>query len=581
MIVSFRKKLKGPFAVVLVVFIAFIIGMWGIENYLIKSDRKQDIQRGEISVSKAEVDQLYQSYYRVIQPEQRADPEFLIKLKSDITEAIAQKKAYEIYFSKKGYEVSPYVVLATLSNRLGFDTNKGLNQIQQWLKDKKMESRNSIQETHQQIISQMVFTSIHSSTPNDLVNKQLIQLQNHHIRSFFIKQINANQSKYSPTDIEIKDYYQSHADSFVTPESIDINYIHIAAPTPNKPDIKTLETYYNDNKHVFRTPSAQKQYQAIVSKTNASNVASKEDIQKLKQEFISFDNANTFEKFIKDSKIAIIFQENIKPIINEKDISEKGSLSTQNHGTNQLILVKNDELIYTTPSFKQIQPRILQHYLEEKSKKQSITLHEKINELSFTHPDSLQPIKSHNQAKIHSQKNLVKDGKFPGALNNEKVKKELFSDDVYLKSFNSPAILLSDNSIFVFRIEKKHPSTQLSINKSRKEIMSKLIQLDNEKQANLLLSQLRSAQTQKGFNHFSASFDKPIPKFKPIWSKIWQMRVGESNIFHNNGSFYIVKVDSISPSKKLDKTSLDNIDISNFSLALYQQSILSDYLKSN
>jgi len=578
MIVSFRKKLKGPLAVALVIFIAFIIGMWGLENYLIKSNKNIDIKVGKISVSQSEADQLYQSYYRAIQPDQRNNPIFLNNLKTEIIQSIAQKKAYKQYFHKIGYELSPFIVLASISSKLGLDTSQGLNEVQQWLQKNSEQSRSSIQETQQQILQNMIFSSIEESTPDKIVNEQLMNLQNNHLRNLLIKRIT---STHRPSEKEIQAYYEMYKNVYQSEESFDIEYLHIPAVKPASPSESQLESYYNNNKHLFKKPHKQKVYEAIISKENVKNSTSDTDMEKVRKEFINFDNANIFETFIKESPVDITFREYYEQFDSNKTSENSNKTSTKKQGKNKLVIKKNTEIIYFTPELSKIKTQLLKQYLNQTSKQQSIDLYNKIDEISFTQPDSLKDIEEYTQVKISSAKDITKHLNTPKFFNNPLIQKELYSDDVYTKVFNSRAILLDDNSIVVFRIKQKHAPKQLSIQHVRKKIINQLIDQKKQQEAENLLAQLNASKPIQGVQTYSSSYDKPKSNLKPIWSKIWQMRVGEAQIFTLDNSIYLIQVSSISPALNKSKTTSDNSAIKNLSLTLYQQSILSDYLKSN
>jgi peptidyl-prolyl cis-trans isomerase D len=579
MIIAFRKKLKGPLATVLAMFVAFIIGMWGFENYLTKTQSQQVVEVGKITLEQNEINKLYQSYIRVLKPEQLNDTEYLLHLKKTIIQTMAERKAYKNYFDIEGYQLSPYLVLAVLSNQLGFDTSKGLNEVQAWIKTSRNESRSNIAQTKEQLVSQMVFSSLYLSTPNDLLNQQLMHFRNNHKRYIQFKKISPLTSNYNPSASSIKSYYDLHTKQFMSPEAINLKYIHIPTPHIPSPTEKEITAYYEKNEHVFRQPSTELQHQVVIKYTlNGVKTTSKADLDKVRKEFINFDNANTFESFIKGRAVSITFHDETIALNKSSKIKNKDEIETSTRKKDQLKITKTAEVTYSTPKLSSIKPKVIEHFIKDKTNQAAIVLNEKINDLSFTSPDSLASIKDYTKQPILTKNSIQKGMPLLGLFNQSAITKEIFSNDVYNNKFNSQSILLADQSIIVLRVDHKSKSHPMPLTKVQNKIKHILINQELKKQANIILHSFNNADKPSRVKR-TLSYQKPTNDLKPVWSQLWEMRIGEIKVLSDNGTYYIVKVDGMSLINSKTDNKANNTDVSELSLSLYQQSILSDYIK--
>ncbi|MES2205007.1 MAG: SurA N-terminal domain-containing protein [Pseudomonadota bacterium] len=264
------------------------------------------------------------------------------------------------------------------------------------------------------------------STPLELANIVSLLKQK---RTIVYGVIKANTKGLpSVTTAEAEDYYQDHQQDYLTPERVKIAYIKLSLSDVIKslhPTEKDLITYYAQNSAHYDVPE---RWQVNMITQHSPTSATQAE---LAQQQTVWLEANNLSAEVKNA----LLQTAIKATTPAFKTSENTYIVYQ--------LLKHQSA--ENKQYYQVKNKVQTAYLEEQANKKWAQMLEEMANLSYEHPDSLDPLAEKFNQKIELSNFFSHDydGK-TGIESNAEVITAAFSDDVLSGGNNSDVIKLDN-----------------------------------------------------------------------------------------------------------------------------------------
>ena len=134
--------------------------------------------------------------------------------------------------------------------------------------------------------------------------------------------------------------------------------------------------------------------------------------------------------------------------------------------------------------FDKVKEKVVTAFIHQKAEEQFANAREKLANLTYEHPDSLQPAAQELGLPIKTSESFIKDKPGKGIAASNKLREVAFSNDVLNLQNNSDVIQISPDVAVVIRVKLHTPPRLLTLDKVQKQIIAKLqaVEMNNKLQ---------------------------------------------------------------------------------------------------
>lgn len=306
-----------------------------------------------------------------------------------------------------------------------------------------------------------------------------------------------------PAD-QIKQYYTAHKNEFMTPEQVSIEYIELSLKHLSDtitPTESMLKSFYNENVNAYTQPA---QWKVI-----AIELPGPTDETALKQAEAARDallNGTEPSKIPQAKMLNLNAQEwvtlNQLPAPLQNVILSE--LNKPNQVTNPIktntgfVLVKAVDIKQPSiQTFEEAKDKVREAYIKQHAEEKFMELREQLADLTYEHPDSLQPAAKVLNLPIQQSEVFTKDKGGKDISQHKKVRNIAFSNDVVNLQNNSDIIQIASDTAVVIHVKTHKPAALLPLNEVSKQIEDKLKTKEMEIRTEKFVTQLVD-QLQKG-----------------------------------------------------------------------------------
>lgn len=484
MLLEIREKVQGVFASIILVLICVLFGLWGIQNYLGGGKEAPVVSVGDRDFFQRDVMQAYQQFAQnfagmkfdedVLKKQalqKLIRDEVLLQYAQDQELVVTDETAKDFiqsleYFQKDGkFDKTQY---QTLLSSQGMSSYEFISRVKKAL----------VMEQLQRAIVDSGFV-----TKAEVENFFKIQNQTRDVEYLTVA---LKSSSDIPSDDEIAAYYQQHQDAYQTEEKLSVEYVELALDDlANDIDVsdEQLKTYYEEQKSQYTTPE-RRRISHILFAFDKENPNEQETLQralKAKQELATKDFAALAAE-VSDDKLTAknggdlgLFNVGVM----EKDFEDAasklalGEVSEPVKSAFGYHLIKVTELIPgDVKSFDTVKSELVKAYKKAQAESRFSELGEKLSEVSYENPDSLDAAAKLLNVEI-KQSSMFSRNAGEGIAADEKVRLAAFSEDV-LKGRNSEPIELGNEKLVVLRMHTHEPAALKALEVVKNEIIATL-----------------------------------------------------------------------------------------------------------
>lgn len=398
------------------------------------------------------------------------------QLKSMLLENMVRELALMQASEKRGFRVSTQQINQLIQNINVFQEDgkfsyDRLNQLLQQL-------RLSQYEFHHQIQEMMMVAQIEEglrdsafSLTSDLGNHLKYLNQKRHIKYAELdrKQF---ESEVAITEDELKQYYETHPQSFMTDEMVQIEYIEL--PLTNlmaKIEVSSsdLSEYYDTHKNLFETPEKVKVAHILISTQEKGSLEkAKTEIDAIQNRLKQGESFESLARELSDDPVSAkeggsldwVAKGEVVPQFEEAafNLKKPGDVSDviqTGFGYHLIKLIAHQDA--QLKSLDAVKDEITTEIKRQKAEEQQINLADEMVALAYEHHDSLQPIADKIEQPIQTSEQFTRKGG-KGILADPAILAAVFSDDVLEVKQNSDLIKIEPDTYVVLRLKSYQPS---------------------------------------------------------------------------------------------------------------------------
>ena len=515
MLQSIRDKMQGLIAGTIAAIIALTFVLWGVQNYLLTGNEAQVIAKvngKKITKTHENIayEQLKRNQMMMLGQSFSIDQKTQAQHRKRVRQHLIQKEVLAQAIEKMGLNIGQAQLWAIVRgfpmfqvnghfsvDRFRLITEKVYHSQKHFLDDIK----HSIQQT--QLEEGIVGSSFALS--NEVAKIKNIFKQ----RRDFGYVVVAPERFAINLQIDsaaIQKYYEQHKSDFTVSEKISLQYIEVSAKELDKQTKVTeeqLKQYYQAHIHLFSIP---KKWQIERAVLPLAPTADSKKIDAAKKKLLQF---KAKDDWIKDkvagvqiSKVWLTKNEAGTELASQLDKLSVGKITepfrTRDGYNVGKVLAVQSEVV--TP-YKNVVAKVKQAYERQQAAQLFAEINDKLIDLAYTNPDSLEPAAKEFGLKIQATALVAREGAKIGVLANNKFVKAAFSEAVLKHGYNSNPLEIEPGKLVVLRIKDHMPETVQPLNQVRSAIIEKLKAQEMQKKASdfsqELLAQLHQGKAAK------------------------------------------------------------------------------------
>lgn len=431
-----------------------------------------------------------------------------------------------------------------------------------------------------EMLTRQIYTAINSTdfaTSREVEQLQKLQAQTRDIEYLVAPLSNFKDEKLA-ADEAIQTYYDNHKAEYMTPEMVSLSYIELDA---KKLDIKVepsedeLKKFYEERKSQYELAEERRTSHILITVDEGADEAAISAAKKKAEEIkAKLDKGAKFEELAKQ------YSQDPGSKNSGGDIGFFGKGSLDPNYEKTMYALKKDEIsdpvlskfgfhiikvtdihAAKSKSLEEVKGDILAELKADAANKKFFELSDKLTNLAYEVPDSLQDAAGAIDAKIVDTPMFAR---FTGTgiAANPKVSAAAFSDDVLNKGYNSEPIELGPNHVVVIRVKDHKQKQQKPLDTVKDQIKSKVIndaaRKKVEQVAKDILEKMRSAASAE------AAKGEAAKEFKAVWKKQDKLTRGDSKVDRSI-------VSKVFKTKKPEagKPSYDMVQLANGDVAIF------------
>lgn len=505
MLTTIREKAQGAFAWVILIAICIPFALWGIQNYTDSSSESPVASVGGKDFYQRDVTNAYEQYaqnFRGMNIDEKI-------LKQQALDKLIKDEVLLQYVQSEG-------LTATDSSTRDFIKNLPYFQTDGKFDDK----------LYRTILSgqKMVPASYEGKIKNNLM---MVQFQrtvtdssfttNQAVESFFKIQNQQRDVEYitipvaklsvQPSEQEIADYYQKHQDSYKVPEQTSVEYVELTledlAKNVSVTDDK-LHAYYEEQKDQYTSKQEERKIShilfAINAKTDDKTALEKatKALEALKtKDFATVAAELSDDKMTakKGGELGVFTTGSLDKSFDKSFVDATKSLKqdevskpVRSSFGYHLIKINQFSAAQIKP-FESVKAELTKNYQKAQTENAFYEAGEKLAQLSYENPDSLQAVASNLKLEIKKTGLFSKD-KGDGIAAEQKLRDVAFSEEVQQGNNSTPVEMGSDRLVVLRQLERK-PAAVRDLNTVKQDVITALI---NEKANQLTLEMVATAK---------------------------------------------------------------------------------------
>ena len=483
MLTKIREKSQGALAWVILILICVPFALWGINNYLDTGKEAPVASVGDKDFYQRDVNKAYEQYSQNLQglgvDEQTLKAQALQKLIKDevllqyvhaeklvVTDDEARDFIKSLpYFQVEG-KFSDKQYKALLSSQR-ISSGEFVNRIKNAL-----------------TMEQFQHSIVDSSFATQYDVESFFKIQNQQ-RDVDYVAVPVQPLTEKPAAEDILAYYQQHQDLYQTPEQVSVEYVELSLSDLAKKVVvsdEKLKAYYQEQKELYTTPERRKiSHILFIVNDKITEKEALEKAQKAKQELANKDFA-VLAAEVSDDKLTAkkggdlgLFNVGVMEKAFEDTASalKLGEVSNPVRSAFGYHLIKVTELVPgNIKPFDSVKNEVTQAYQKAQAENAFYEAGEKLTELSFEHPDSLQTVADALGVTVKKSALFTKD-KGDGIAADEKIRNAAFSEEV-LQGNNSAPVELGTERLAVVRLLEHKAAAKRDLNDVKQDVAAVL-----------------------------------------------------------------------------------------------------------
>ncbi len=540
MLQSIRDKAQGWFAWAIVILISVPFALWGIQEYLGVGAEPVMASVNDQDIKEREFENTYQRFRASLRQQlgdaYRADLFDESQLRDDVLQSMVRDKLISQTANRMGLRISDLQVRGAIAGISAFQTNGQFDAAayERVLRQQNYSAQEFQEQIRQALLIEQVTAAVTSSelvTQSELNEIKRLQDQQREISYLLLSSADFVESGVASAD-EIDVYYAANQNQFMLPERVRIDYLELKMAQLSEKVTATeeeLRRFFEDRQAEYITQEQRRASHILITidgdgeeaETAARNraldalkrIQKGEDFAALAKE-LSQDPGSAEQGgdlgFVEPGMMDISFDKALFQLAKD-EVSEPVRTDFGFH------LIKITELREgSKKSFDDVKGALQSAYSSNQAEGQFYKYSERLVDLVFEHPDSLDPAaESLGLSVITSDWISRADAdKIPGA---DRAISMAFNEDVLVEGNNSELLEITPDHVMVLRVNAHEEAAVRPLDQVRENIASILKGQKSaalaEEQGRSLLSRLRQGES---FDQLEKEFSLKIEETRMV-----------------------------------------------------------------
>ena len=541
MLEKLNEYIKGWLAGVVLIVVSASFVLWGVEYYVSSRGQGADVVAtvNKEKITKAQVSVVYQQLQqRVAAGGTAITPMVEKQLKAAALENLIGRKLLLQAAQHNGFRLNTQQVNSFIAQMPEFSEDGRFSQARllQLLAQNGLTLAQFSQQVRDDLLLSQVTSGLQASAfvlPKELANSYRMMYEK---RDFSYVIVSAHQFLHAVniSDKMLNNYYASHPNKFKSAEMVQISYIQLSAEKIKQTmavSDQAVQQYYQSHIDNYKTPQQWRVARVFIplsKNVSAQQIATAKQqmtqwLMQINQGKLSFATLMKQQQGFTETLAADEISEQMFKILTSLKLNELSQpfLTAEGYNVVRLVAVQSGK----TRSLSAVRQRIRKLLLQQKVQTVLDQQNEQLSNLTYTHPDSLQPAADALKLPIRTSAYFSREGSQKGMGANKSVITAAFSEDVLKQGMNSEPIILSDGRMIVLRVAHSKPSQMQPFSAVRQKIHQQLTTKMTQVKAALLADQVQR-NLLKGMS-MTAAVDHNIDL---VWSHKQAVLRGDKNM---------------------------------------------------
>lgn len=492
MLTKIREKAQGAFAWGILILIGVPFALWGINNYLDVNKESPVASVGDRDFYQRDVNGAYEQYRQGVK---NLDVDESV-LKAQALDKLIKDEVLLQYVRDRHMEVADGSAREFIKSLPYFQVDGRFSekQYRNLLNSQGMSSAEFVSRIRHALVMELFRGGVIDTdfaTAFDV--ERFFKIQNQ-ARDIEYVTIALAKPAAPPAEEAVKAYYQQHQELYMTPEQVSVEYVELAlddiAKTVTVGDDR-LRAVYDEQKDQYASPERRKISHILFAVNDKTDdKAALEKALKARQELAGKDFAALAAE-VSDDKLtaknggdlglftAGVMEKPFEEAVSKLKLNEVSEPVRTSFGYH---LIKVTELAPgSVKPFEDVRAEVEKAYRKNQAESLFYEQGEKLTELSYENPDSLQAAAEALKLPVKTS-SLFTRQKGEGVAADEKVRGAAFSEEV-LKGDNSAPIELGSDRLVVLRIKDHKEAARQSFDEVRQAIAEVLASDDAKRQS--------------------------------------------------------------------------------------------------
>ncbi len=309
---------------------------------------------------------------------------------------------------------------------------------------------------------------------------------------YFVLKTSNFQNESLADEAAIKDYYQQHADRFMTAEKLRVEYVELSAAalkSNKEPSEEELRDFYDANQSQYSVPEERKASHILIQLEEGADEAAVSAARK-KAEAIEtkIKAGESFEKLAKENSDDPGSAEMGGDLgyfgrgIMEPDFEASAFSLKQGEVSDPILTSFGYHIIKVTgirdkqsKPFAEVRDDIKAQFKADAAQREYFELAEKLTNQAYETPDSLSEVADTLGLELKQSPFFGRRGG-AGVFANPRIVSAAYSDDVLKKGYNSEPIEVGENHVLVLRLLDHQEANQRPLSEVKAQVKQLLIQ---------------------------------------------------------------------------------------------------------
>ncbi len=523
MLQAIRDRAQGWIAWVIVILITIPFALWGIQEYLGIGGPPVKASVNDKKITEREFENSYRQYRESIKRQMGSNyrPEMIDEglLREEVLNAMISSELMYQFASGMGMRLGDQMVQDFISQQPAFqvDGKFDLAMYERGLQSQGLTAAGFVEQVRRVMLIEQLHRAITDSailTTTELEENIRLRWQRRKA-AYMTVPTEQYLNKVLVEAAAIEEFYQQQQSSFMAPERVRLDYIELDIERIAKTlqaDDATLRSYFDGHMDSYATREQRRASHILIATPeggSADDIAvaratAEEALKRVQggESFAAVAKELSEDPGSKDAGgdldffEAGVMDENFEEAAFKLSKGEISDIVKTPFGFH--IIKLTDIRPAVKPPFAKVREQVKDDYLESEAERLFYEYAEKLANLSYENPDSLEPAANALGVKIQKSDWITRDGG-NGIVASPKVLRAAFSDGVLLDGLNSEIVELGNEHILVLRVVEHEEQALKPLDAVKPDIESYLRQqqaaAEAKKSGQKLLQQLQSGKS--------------------------------------------------------------------------------------